>query len=132
MSGSPPGPIHVLVVDDSATFLAACRTALGRLLGPQVLVHGAEGPAEAERLLRQADYDLVLADQFFPGGPTGVALLEAVRASHPRARRVLMTGRPDLDVAFDSVTRARVHGFITKPGSLRALEERLASVLALP
>ena len=108
-----PVPHRVLVVDDDPSQ----RATLDALLSASGLceVVCAASVGEAERLLRRADFDVVVADYDMPDG-TGLRLLEQVGNASPHTTGVLITGHasdtPDLTLAR---THRRVFRIVLKP-----------------
>jgi PAS domain S-box-containing protein len=80
----------VLVVEDER---AVRRVTTARLkeLGYRVL-EAADGPSALELLQRHPEVDLLFTDMVMPGGLSGAALAEAVRASRPKLAVVVASG----------------------------------------
>ncbi|MEM9190580.1 MAG: EAL domain-containing response regulator [Myxococcota bacterium] len=101
----------VLIVDDTA----GVRRALQRILtrAGYDVVTAADG-AEAMRLASTRALHAVLVDYQMPG-MDGLTLLSRLRALHPGAVRVLVSGALDMDVVMDAVNRGDVSGVLHKP-----------------
>lgn len=99
---------NVLIVDDEQAFASATAKVIKRL-GFDTAVAGTL--AEARKHLGDGDQDIVLLDVNLPDG-SGLELIEEI--DDERARIVVMTGQPTLDVAIDSL-RAQVTDFLVKP-----------------
>ena len=112
----------VLCIDDEPHVLRALQW----LLRKDFEVHTCESAADALRLLRKHDFDVVVSDQRMPG-ITGVEFLRHVRKLAPRAMRILLTGYSDLDAMMDSVNESEVYRFITKPWDVRGLPQLIAA-----
>lgn len=118
---------HILVADDHPM----CATALGmaaRAVDPTVTKDCVTTLAEAESLVRQQAYDLVLLDLMLPDvqGFAGLALLRAVR---PSATIAIVSGREEPAV----VAQARAlgaQGFIPKSSSIDEMMEAIRNLLA--
>ncbi len=100
----------ILVVDDSAEVLRA----IGRRLERQARVLTATGFGAAVAVLEAEHVDLVISDYRMPPGPTGLALLEAVRDRWPAVRRVLMSGEPVFGVD-EAIAAGKFEEFLEKP-----------------
>lgn len=100
----------ILVVDDSTDVLRAIERRLAR--AARILT--ATGFEAAIAVLETERVDLVLTDYRMPPGPTGLALLEAVRDRWPSVRRVLMSGEPVLGVD-EAIAAGRFEEFLPKP-----------------
>ncbi len=118
---------HILVADDHPM----CATALGmaaRATDPTITKDCATTLAEAESLVRERDYDLILLDLMLPDvqGFAGLALLRAIR---PSARIVIVSGREEPAV----VAQARAlgaQGFIPKSSTIDQMMAALRTLLA--
>lgn len=118
---------HILVADDHPM----CATALGmaaRAVDPTVTKDSVTTLAEAESLVRQHAYDLVLLDLMLPDvqGFAGLALLRAVR---PSTTIAIVSGREEPAV----VAQARAlgaQGFIPKSSSIEEMIDAIRNLLA--
>jgi response regulator RpfG family c-di-GMP phosphodiesterase len=107
----------VLCVDDEPATLAAHR----RFLEPHYAVETASSGAEALELMSsRGAVAVVVADLHMPE-MNGVEFLARVRARHPDAVRLLLTGNADLDSAIRAVNDGHVFRFLTKPCAPMAL-----------
>jgi two-component system response regulator RegA len=122
--------LRLLVVDDEALISFAMRRYF-RGLGCDVDC-AAELP-EAERLLRERCYDVVIADLRLSGlGSTeGLDVLVATRDRCPDARSILLTsyGSPEIEAAAHASGAAAM---ILKPLALPRLAELVAGLFAKP
>lgn len=110
----------LLVDDDEASRLLVKRTI--REFDPSVRVDEAETGEDGAKRVRAHHYGLVISD-YHMSYMNGIDLLEITKSDAPQARRVLITGRADLDLVKESLDRAHVHGFIKKsvfPEDMRA------------
>jgi two-component system sensor histidine kinase/response regulator len=69
---------------------------------------------EAEALLEQKDFNIILADQRMPI-MTGVQFFEKIRDAYPNIIRILITGHTDIGAAIDAINKGEVFRFIDKP-----------------
>lgn len=112
---------RVLCIDDEPHVLRALQW----LLKKDFEVHTCESAADALRMLRKHDFDVVVSDQRMPG-ITGVEFLRHVRKLAPRAMRILLTGYSDIDAMVGSVNESEVFRFITKPWDVKGLPSLIA------
>lgn len=105
------GPGTILCVDDEPHILSALRR-LFRSQGYEILL--ANGGPEGLALLAQHEVDLVISDMRMPG-MDGVEFLEKVRATHPDAVRMLLTGYADVAQILGAINRGEIYRYITKP-----------------
>jgi len=120
VSGAPV----VLLVDDEVHILSSLRRSLRRE-GWTLLT--ADGPDPALALLRSERIDLVVSDQKMPGG-SGLALLARARELAPGARRVLLTGWPEM-LGQAELARAGIDAVLPKPWEDEDLKETLRRLI---
>ena len=106
--------------------------ALGRGIGmaletPECAVTRCAGLREAEALLLEREFDLLILDINLPDG-SGLALLKTLRRSGKRTPVILLTAN---DLELDEVTglEAGADDYITKPFSLAVLRARVNAQL---
>ncbi|MDJ0864698.1 MAG: response regulator [Myxococcota bacterium] len=114
----------LLLVDDEAAILNALRRALRRE-GYRILT--ASGVDEALRILDAESIDAIVSDHKMPRA-SGLELLEAARARHPAAARILITGWPDA-VPEDRRRSLGLHALLPKPWEADALKQVLRDAL---
>jgi two-component system response regulator PilR (NtrC family) len=87
-------PAPVLIVDGNSHMTAMLQRFLTR---QRVDAQGVLSPAEAQAVLAQQAFQVVLTDYFAPSGD-GLALLRYIRQTVPGTRGILMAafGAPDL------------------------------------
>jgi response regulator RpfG family c-di-GMP phosphodiesterase len=108
---TPPAPATLLLVDDEPSILSALR----RLLRPQgYRLLTAEGGAAALELAAGQPVDLVISDMRMPG-MDGAQFLEKIRASHPHAVRILLTGYADISSTIAAINGGEIHRYVAKP-----------------
>jgi len=105
---------RILCVDDEAGSLRAMARSLSLLSDLRLEVDTAASAADAQALIDQRSYAVLITDHQMPE-VTGVELLEKVagRAHVPVA--VLVTGHTDIDTALAAVNRGHVYGLLHKP-----------------
>ena len=111
---------RVLFVDDEQRVLNSMRALFRRDYDLHLTTSG----AEAVRLCREHDVDVIVADQRMPG-MTGVDVLGAVKEGAPRTVRILLTGYADLDAIEGSINVGEVFRFLSKPCPPDTLRETL-------
>lgn len=103
------GPTLVVVDDDPTTL-----DLLTRLLKKKYAVRSFSAPAEAAADLRREPAEIVISDYALPE-MNGVEFIHEIHRIVPGAKRIVITGRSDLQTAVDSVNEAQVDFFLTKP-----------------
>lgn len=117
---------RVLIVDDDAQMVSLCRRVADKM---GLAADAAASAAEAERLLSEKRYDIVLSDNRMKRPDDGVRLAASVRRLWSGTAVILMTGDPGLDSAVPAV-RSGVFDYLPKPFKLEELERTLARCLA--
>lgn len=110
---------RVLIVDDEQDVLNAAREYLGAY---GLLVDTASEREEAEALLSQRDYDVVVVDMRLTGihGREGLELLRFVRQHRPNACVIVMTAHWSVDLEWEARRRG-ADAFMEKPVPLAEL-----------
>jgi serine/threonine protein kinase len=99
-----------LIVDDEAPMRALFRAFLEE---EGIRVLEAEGGAEALEILQKETVNIIVSDMVMPG-VTGLDLLSAVHEEYPNLPVVIVTGKPDVEVAVECM-RVGALDYITKP-----------------
>jgi signal transduction histidine kinase len=120
----------VYLVDDDPLVTRSLSTAL-RLESPWE-VFAFESPLAALAALsgpdRGPDPDVVISDFKMPG-MDGLTLLRAVRAAHPDAVLMLLTGYADKDAAIAGINEVGIWQFVEKPWDLGDLLQKIRTGL---
>ncbi|MDB6094808.1 MAG: response regulator receiver protein [Verrucomicrobia bacterium] len=103
----------ILIVDDEPSLLAALSAALS----PHFEVSTAESAREAELILRQQTFKVVVADHLMPGG-NGMNFLVRAREEFPHMQRILVTGYMKPEMLLRSVNEAALFRYLLKPVAL--------------
>lgn len=124
---APRGNLTVLVVDDEMVIRDLCRAVLE---GEGYAVEVAASGQEAQKLLANRAFDLVVTDLRMPGGMSGMDLFRWMEAHFPQlARRVLfITGdlmTQELRAAMDTVGQRVLTKPFEVPTLLHAVRETL-------
>jgi DNA-binding NtrC family response regulator len=117
---------RILLVEDEPGIQLAVRGLLRRE-GHEIRV--ARTGSEAQALIAEGGYDLVLTDLSLPDDVTGMDLVREVRARHPETPVVLITAFGSERIAQDAV-RAGAFDYVPKPfnnDELRAVVRRALS-----
>lgn len=102
---------RILAVDDQVEV----RLALGRTLKAYGhTVTGVGSGREALEELNKNTYDAIISDFEMPE-MDGLSLLNTVRIMFPETKRLLLTGRADVEVAIRALNERCVHRFLLKP-----------------
>lgn len=115
-AAKPWGSYSVLVVDDEPGMVNFIRRALEVRCGS---VHTAGSVEDAEPLVAQQRFDLIVLDISLPG-MSGVNWLKQLRERGVNSEVILMTAFADVETAIDAL-RAGASDFLLKPFSLAQL-----------
>jgi CheY-like chemotaxis protein len=107
----------VLFVDDDRSILQGLAR---RMRKEPFHMHTAGSADEALMLLSHSSIDLVVSDMNMPG-MTGMEFLARIAKERPECIRIMLTGRPTLDVAMGAINSGQVYRFLTKPYDAGAL-----------
>jgi len=118
-------PETVLLVDDEAELRCSLREALE---GDGYSVDDAEGTQSALIKLDSKHYPVIITDLNMPGGPSGLELIQAVKAKAPKTLCIIITGYATLGVSIEAIKRG-AYDFIQKPFKLEELEAVLDRAL---
>jgi DNA-binding NtrC family response regulator len=118
MNGNEPQPAPrnatdrdaVLLVEDEQPLLDVYVAALSSRYDTAT----ASSVREAEVLLQQKAFKVILADNLMPGG-NGLELLTRAREAFPHLQRVLITGYLKPDLVLRSASEAAVFRLLQKP-----------------
>lgn len=102
---------RILFVDDETMILDGLRRML-RGMRKEWDMHFVQSGEEALTALAKDDFDVLVSDIRMPG-MDGSELCSAVRKSHPRIVRIILSGHAELELAMRSANCA--HQFLTKP-----------------
>ena len=116
----------VLLVEDEPGIQLAVR-GLSRRLGHEIDVAGTG--SEAEELLTDGRYDLVLTDLSLPDSVNGLDLVRIVRSRHPSTPVVLLTAYGSEAIAQEAMG-AGAFDYVPKPFNNDELRAVVARALA--
>lgn len=111
MSNSRETPV-IAIVDDEEMVLASLRSFL--LLETDYEVETFSSPQKAVSALREKPVDLVISDYLMPG-MNGIEFLLQVKALHPFATRILLTGYADKENAIKAINEVGLYQYVEKP-----------------
>ena len=111
---------NVLYVDDELENLKAFRSTLRR----EFNVYTANSAIEALDVLKNNEIHILLSDQKMPE-KTGIDLLQQVQDDYPNIIRMLISAYADYDTAIESIHKADVFRFLTKPWDVEILKRAI-------
>jgi signal transduction histidine kinase len=111
----------VLVVDDEESVVVTIKAIL-QLDGYSVAT--TTSGAEARKMVREVEYDLVLTDLRLEDGD-GLEVLKAVRESYPETVTIMLTGYASLESAIQAL-RAGAYDYLVKPSEVEELRATVA------
>jgi DNA-binding NarL/FixJ family response regulator len=119
---------RILFVDDEVSVLNGLRRSFRDRQAVWDMSFAA-GPEEALAVCRDGAFDVVVSDVRMPG-MNGIELVIALRRLMPEVVCIMLTGAADLRCAIDSINRAAIFRFFTKPCPSFLLKEGIAAALA--
>jgi signal transduction histidine kinase len=111
----------VLVVDDEESVVVTIKAIL-QLDGYNVAT--TTSGAEARKMVRDTEYDLVLTDLRLEDGD-GLDVLKAVRERYPETVTIMLTGYASLESAIQAL-RAGAYDYLVKPSEVEELRATVA------
>ena len=112
---------RVLVVDDEENLRVAFREFLEQ---DEHEVHTAGDVSDANRLMIEYDFDVVVTDIIMPG-LKGTDLLKNIHKESKGVQVIMITGEPTVDTASEAV-RCGAFDYLSKPASGEALQRVVA------
>jgi two-component system response regulator HupR/HoxA len=112
----PSEKAAILLIDDEKPLLEVYAAGLS----PHFDVTKATSTREAEFILRQKKFKVVVTDHLMPGG-NGMSFLVRVREEYPEMQRVLVTAYMKPEMLLRSVNEAALFRYLLKPISLGEL-----------
>ena len=70
--------------------------------------------AEARKILHENTIEVIITDYKMPE-MTGVEFLESIHKDNPHCIRIILTGFHDYEIVVNSINRAKIFQFVTKP-----------------
>jgi len=124
---SPAGwaDVKILLVDDEAAFLHSMRQSLQREFEVEV----AASAAEAEQMMATRNYQVVVCDHLMPG-EEGLHFLIRASDTHPRMKRILVTGYMNPELLTHNMELARLSACLLKPLKAEEIAQAIRKALA--
>ncbi len=119
--------LKILAVDDDPSTLSLLEKKLKKE-GYEIETAG--NGADAVRLISKYRFDVVLTDLMMPGGPDGIAVLEAAKERHGNTEVILITGYASVDNAVEAMKKG-ASDYLQKPINLEELFLRLEKICNL-
>jgi two-component system response regulator HupR/HoxA len=116
----------VLLIDDEKPLLEVYTAALT----PHYSVVTATSVQEAESVLRNRKFKVVVSDHLMPGG-NGMSFLVRTREEYPEMQRVLATAYMKPEMLLRSVNEAALFRYLLKPISLAELVQVVQDAVKL-
>ena len=114
-------PITILYIDDEEHNLHSFKASFRK----QYDITIASSVVDAEEILENNDFCIILADQRMPI-MTGVQFFEKIRTKYPKPIRILITGHTDIGAAIDAINKGEVFRFIDKPWDYTYVQNAIA------
>ncbi len=102
----------ILLVDDEAEFLKLLKVVL--IENGYIPILANSGKEALEKLNSESDISVIMADHKMPG-ISGIDLFEKTKRSNPNITRIIMTAYQNAEMMEDSINKAEVYKFLTKP-----------------
>jgi DNA-binding response OmpR family regulator len=116
----------ILIIDDEETLLKNIGDFF-KVKGYDVF-SSSDGDAGIE-LLKSQSLDLLLLDLHLKDGPTGIQILRASKKIRPDLKVIMFTGFGDEEEMMKDCISNGADSFLTKPTSLKKIEETIENLL---
>jgi two-component system, OmpR family, response regulator len=116
--------LTILVVDDDPVIR---RLLEQRLVKQSYAVSVAENGQQAQAVLREQPFDVVLTDLMMPGGIGGIEVLEITKNLYPDTQVVLITAHSSIDSAVEAMKKGAAD-YLEKPINFDELFLRLDKI----
>lgn len=116
--------LTILVVDDDPVIR---RLLEQRLVKQSYAVSVAENGQQAQAMLREQPFDVVLTDLMMPGGIGGIEVLEITKNLYPDTQVVLITAHSSIDSAVEAMKKGAAD-YLEKPINFDELFLRLDKI----
>jgi two-component system sensor histidine kinase ChiS len=112
-------PLTVLCVDDEKSILDTLQDQLRYAFAQEIQIEIAESGEEALEVAAEVEEEqghlgLVISDYIMPG-LKGDELLIQLHERFPQTRKIMLTGQSSLEAVGNSVNRAALYRYLTKP-----------------
>lgn len=109
----------ILCVDDEKFVLTSLKEQLKSKIGNRCSIELAESAQDALEILKELsdeniEIPLVISDYIMPG-MNGDELLEIIHNEYPKTINILLTGQATLNGVINSINKASLYRYITKP-----------------
>lgn len=118
---------YILYVDDEEPNLVAFRAIFRREFNVITATSAEEG---RQKLADNPDIKVVISD-YLMKGITGIEFFESILEKHPYIIRIILTGFADQTAMLDSINKARVYRFLSKPWNEYDLRQTILSAIEL-
>jgi DNA-binding NtrC family response regulator len=105
-------PPTILLVDDEEMVLTSIKSFLSIETDYRVVTY--TSPLKALEDLNHMEVDLVISDYLMPE-MDGITFLAHVKAKHPQAPRILLTGYADKENAIKAINDVGLYQYLEKP-----------------
>ncbi len=118
---------YILYVDDEEPNLVAFRAIFRREFNVLTATSAEEG---RQKLDDNPEIKVVISD-YLMKGITGIEFFESILEKHPYIIRIILTGFADQTAMLDSINKARVYRFLSKPWNEYDLRQTILSAIEL-
>ncbi len=104
----------IMIVDDEEAHLSSMVSLLSEEYDIITAKDGQEALDITNKMKQPKSLSLIISDQRMPG-LNGIQLLERLMPIIPKTIRIILTGYLDIPVIIDSINKAQIYKFISKP-----------------
>jgi len=116
--------LKILAVDDDPFTLKMLEK---KLVKEGYDIETASDGVEAEKLISQKFYDIIITDLVMPGGVDGIDVLEAAKTKNKQTEVILLTTRASVENAFEAMKKGAAD-YLQKPINFYELTLRIKKI----
>ena len=120
----PLEEFNILFLDDEETITKMAET----IFGNDFNIISANTSKEAFSILENNKIGIVISDFNMPD-INGVEFLTQVMSNSPMIKRVLISGKMDMDIVYDSINKASINLLIEKPWNYQEFKDNLTDLM---
>ncbi|OUR99626.1 hypothetical protein A9Q84_00985 [Halobacteriovorax marinus] len=121
--------MKILLVDDSAVLLKMLKKSIQRIAEDRVRIETCLSASEAEKILREEEYDLLVTDIVMPK-KSGVELIRTIRKTDNNIKICVYSSLRDQET-LDELDKLNISLLILKPGVVPEIAKKILDLVLI-